>query len=201
MSFSSGYYPQTNGQVKWANQDLGAALRSATVTARNPSSWKGSWGHRHGLEWIEYTHNSLSSTVTGMRMSVLWVTNHLSSQLWRKISLFCRSGPIFVTVARCGGMLPCSVRLTATGASLSAISPRLPITGKDLPLKTCFKNLTPHYVGPYKIDWAQVTFLYCFHQPCFPQLRIHSPRASLIITPPVLLDACRRGRGYQYLVD
>ena len=58
VSLSLGYHPQTNGQIERANQDLGAALRC--VTSRNPASWS-----TH-LPWVEYAHNSLVCSATGM---------------------------------------------------------------------------------------------------------------------------------------
>ena len=57
-SLSSGYHPQTNGQAERANQNLEAALRC--VAARLPASWS---SH---LAWVEYAHNSLVSSATGM---------------------------------------------------------------------------------------------------------------------------------------
>ncbi|KAK7878585.1 hypothetical protein WMY93_030421 [Mugilogobius chulae] len=53
-----GYHPQSNGQTERANQDLESALRC--VTSRHPSSWS---SH---LPWIEYAHNSLTTSATGM---------------------------------------------------------------------------------------------------------------------------------------
>ncbi|KAF7649216.1 hypothetical protein LDENG_00144960 [Lucifuga dentata] len=58
VSLSSGFHPQTNGQTERVNQDLEAALRC--VTAINPASWSTQ------LAWIEYAHNSLTSTATGL---------------------------------------------------------------------------------------------------------------------------------------
>lgn len=58
VSLSSGFHPQTNGQMERANQDLEATLRY--VTATNPSSWS-----TH-LAWVEYAHNSLTSSATGL---------------------------------------------------------------------------------------------------------------------------------------
>ncbi|XP_053090964.1 uncharacterized protein LOC113524633 [Pangasianodon hypophthalmus] len=58
LSLSSGIHPQTNGQAEHSNQDLQAALRC--VTASNPLTWSTQ------LAWIDYAHNSLSSTATGM---------------------------------------------------------------------------------------------------------------------------------------
>lgn len=57
-SLSSGFHPQTNGQAKRANQDLGQMLRC--LAAHNPSSWC------EQLTWAEYAHNSLPSSSTGL---------------------------------------------------------------------------------------------------------------------------------------
>jgi len=58
VSLSSGFHPQSNGQTEWANQDLEAALRC--VVARNPTAWSSQ------LPWVEYAHNSLTSSATGV---------------------------------------------------------------------------------------------------------------------------------------
>lgn len=55
---SSGYHPQTNGQTERLNQELETTLRC--VTSNNPASW---CSH---LPWIEYAHNSLVSSATGV---------------------------------------------------------------------------------------------------------------------------------------
>ncbi|XP_061786097.1 uncharacterized protein [Nerophis lumbriciformis] len=57
-SLSSGYHPQTNGQTERTNQDLEAAIRC--VCHQQPASWALS------LSWIEYAHNTLISSATGM---------------------------------------------------------------------------------------------------------------------------------------
>lgn len=58
VSLSSGFHPQTNGQCERVNQDLESALRC--VAASNAAAWS-----TH-LAWIEYAHNSLTSTATGV---------------------------------------------------------------------------------------------------------------------------------------
>merc|ERR1712035_191278 len=57
-SLTSGYHPQSNGQTERANQSLESSLRC--VAARLPASWS-----TH-LPWVEYCHNSLASSATGM---------------------------------------------------------------------------------------------------------------------------------------
>ena len=57
-SLSSGFHPQTNGQTERTNQKLEVALRC--MVSENASSWS-QW-----LPWIEYAHNSLPSSSTGL---------------------------------------------------------------------------------------------------------------------------------------
>lgn len=57
-SLTSGFHPQSKGQVERANQDLEAVLRYVTVT--NPLTW------RAHLVWIDYAHDFLTSSVTGL---------------------------------------------------------------------------------------------------------------------------------------
>ncbi len=57
VSLSSGYHPQSNGQTR-ANQDLERMLRC--VVSQNLSSW------RQQLSWVEYAHNSLPVSATGL---------------------------------------------------------------------------------------------------------------------------------------
>ncbi len=58
VSLSSGFHPQTNGQTERANQDLERVLRC--LVTQNPTSWC------QQLSWVEYTHNSLPVSSTGL---------------------------------------------------------------------------------------------------------------------------------------
>uniref|UniRef100_A0A3P9J093 Gypsy retrotransposon integrase-like protein 1 n=1 Tax=Oryzias latipes TaxID=8090 RepID=A0A3P9J093_ORYLA len=51
VSLSSGFHPQTNGQVERYNQDLETSLRA--MCCKNPKTWSSQ------LPWVEYSHNSL----------------------------------------------------------------------------------------------------------------------------------------------
>ncbi|KAL3969834.1 glutaminyl-tRNA synthetase [Sarotherodon galilaeus] len=57
VSLSSGYHPQSNGQTERTNQELETALRC--VVASNQTIWSDQ------LPWVEYAHNSLTSSATG----------------------------------------------------------------------------------------------------------------------------------------
>lgn len=55
-SLSSGFHPQSNGQTERLNQELETALRC--LVSKNPSTWA------EQLLWVEYAHNTLSSSST-----------------------------------------------------------------------------------------------------------------------------------------
>lgn len=58
VSLSSGFHPQTNGQVERANQELEAMLHC--VASSNQSTWS------EQLPWVEYGHNASTLTANGM---------------------------------------------------------------------------------------------------------------------------------------
>ncbi|KAL4007301.1 hypothetical protein ACER0C_001153 [Sarotherodon galilaeus] len=58
VSLSSGFHPQSNGQTERTNQELEAALRC--VVSHNQTTWS------EQLPWIEYAHNCLTSSATGL---------------------------------------------------------------------------------------------------------------------------------------
>ncbi|KAL4007857.1 hypothetical protein ACER0C_001709 [Sarotherodon galilaeus] len=65
VSLSSGYHPQSNGQTERTNQQLESAL--CCVVSANPASWS---SH---LSWVEYAHNSLTSSATGFSPFEVWL--------------------------------------------------------------------------------------------------------------------------------
>ncbi|KAK3524938.1 hypothetical protein QTP86_011483 [Hemibagrus guttatus] len=58
VSLSSGYHPQSNGQVEHLNQDIGRFLRSYCI--REQQRWS------EFLPWAEYVQNSLIHSSTGL---------------------------------------------------------------------------------------------------------------------------------------
>ncbi|KAF7644335.1 hypothetical protein LDENG_00223780 [Lucifuga dentata] len=57
-SLSSGFHPQSSSQTEHANQDLDSILHC--LSGHNPSSWNDQ------LPWVEYAHNTLPVSTTGM---------------------------------------------------------------------------------------------------------------------------------------
>lgn len=58
VSLSSGFHPQTNSQMECTNQDLEPVLHC--VVEANHTIWS------FHLPWIEYSHNSLTCSATGL---------------------------------------------------------------------------------------------------------------------------------------
>lgn len=155
VSLSSGFQPQTNDQIEWANQNLEAALRC--ITASNPSAWSTQF------TCIKYAHNSLTSVATGMSpLNVLWAINPFCFPLQKMRSPYLWSRPIYADAERSERMLtlPCSTSLFATGiyhwpppdscTQLLTRSESLPFFQRYSPKDS--KELSPHYIGPFEIE-------------------------------------------------
>lgn len=155
VSLSSGYHPQSNGQTERANQNLGVALRC--VTTRNPSTWCSF------LPWVEYAHNSLISSATGMspfmvclgfqpplfpdqekEVAVPSVQAHLSRcrRVWKaaRAALMCTSARNKVTADK----------HRRPGPSYQP-GQKVWLSSRDLPLQVESQKLKPKFVGPFEI--------------------------------------------------
>lgn len=109
-SLTSGYHPQSNGQVKHLNQELEATLRCLTFAI--PADWS------QYLPWVEYAHNSRVSSSTDL--------SPIKASLGYQPSLF------FPQIRKTF-LLPQSIITTATA---SKSGPTLPQFSTKKPNKT-----------------------------------------------------------------
>ncbi|KAK7883236.1 hypothetical protein WMY93_029410 [Mugilogobius chulae] len=153
---SQGFHPQTNGQTERANQDLESALRC--VVASNSSTWS------TYLPWVEYSHNSLVTSATGMspfeaslgyqpplfpeqeqELAVPSIQHHLQrcKNIWVKTR---------------AALLKTTVRNKAMADKHRVDAPvyhegqSVWLSARNIPLKTDSRKLSPRFLGPFKID-------------------------------------------------
>ncbi|KAJ8388138.1 hypothetical protein AAFF_G00146290 [Aldrovandia affinis] len=155
-SLSSGYHPQTTGQTERANQDLGTALRC--ITDRNPSSWS------KLLPWVEYSHNSLTSSATGL--SPFECSLGYQPPLFPAQEVEISVPSVQAHIRRCKKIWEdtCSAlhRSTArtqhladrhrTTAPQYSPGQQVWLSTSDIPLQSTSKKLQPRYIGPYQVE-------------------------------------------------
>ena len=230
ISLSSGFHPQSNGQTERLNQELEASLRCVAASDPSSWSTHLSWvEYAHNSHTSSATGRSPFEVSLGyqpplfptqeVEIAVPSVQLHIRRcrRVWRE------TRAALLRTAEQNKRLADRRRIPAP---CYQVGQRVWLSAKDIPLKTESRKLSPRFIGPYEILAIINPSAVRLKLPS--SLKVHPtfhvslikpvstsalcpparppPPARLIEGGPVytvnrLLDARRRGRGFQFLVD
>lgn len=152
MSLSSGYHPQSKGQLERTNLSLESAHRC--VVARNPTSWSSF------LPWVEYVHNSADTGLSPFMPSLGYQPPLFDFQ---EDEVVVPSVQVNLHHCRIVCRQICSAFLHSAQQTQRQANHHVPaptfllgqkvwLMTKDLPLKVDSQKLVPYFNLPFVID-------------------------------------------------
>ena len=155
-SLSSGYHPQSNGQSERLNQELECGLRC--LASQNPKLWSTQ------LVWIEYAHNTLPCTSTGLSpfQCVYGYQPPLFAALDKEVAVpsalalvrRCRQTWMRArrTLLQCSNSYKRSSDRHRKPAPCYQVGQKVWLSTKDLPLRVESRKMAPKFLGPFSIS-------------------------------------------------
>uniref|UniRef100_A0A8C6M299 Integrase catalytic domain-containing protein n=1 Tax=Nothobranchius furzeri TaxID=105023 RepID=A0A8C6M299_NOTFU len=190
VSLTSGFHPQTNCQCERLNQELEAMLRC--VCSSNPSSWSSQ------LPWMEYAHNSHTSSSTGQSPFEISLGYH--PPLFPSDSASPITVPHFLHRARrTWNQTRSALQRTADRnrriadrhqrlAPAYAIGDLVWLSSCDIQLRDSSRKFSPSYLGPFPI--AAVLSPVSVRLTLPPSMKVHPVFHVSLLKPVVSSPLC-----------